>query len=303
MVLLESVPNVSEGRDQAVIAAIGTAFAAHGRVLDVHSDIDHHRSVYTIVAEANDLVDALLARVGKEGVKDDDVFTDMLSFVPVYEIETTRKLFSKTYQEVPAGFEIQKNIHIRFRDARVLDKLVSADWVTEHMRDANVRLVEVDVDTEAYKESHLDGAVGWNWTTQLCDTLVRDIVCEAIDDGIDFDDVPELLRHAVRETRLALELKATYDGREINDYASTLLAVVAHAEGTVAGQIGDGAIVVVRVTTLERGGADAIAFLANPKYRAQLAGTGAAAVDKTGRRAPSGRACAAWKRDASASSV
>lgn len=78
----------------------------------------------------------------------------------------------------------------------------------------------------------------------LATALVRDIVCEALDDGIDFDDVPELLRHALRETRLALELKATYDGREINDYASTLLAVVAHPSGTVAGQIGDGAIVV-----------------------------------------------------------
>ncbi len=71
-------------------------------------------------------IDALLKRVRKDGVKEEDVFTDMLSFVPVYEIETTRKLFSKTYQEVPAGFEIQKNIHIKFRDARVLDKLVSA---------------------------------------------------------------------------------------------------------------------------------------------------------------------------------
>jgi hypothetical protein len=48
------------------------------------------------------------------------------SFVPVYEIETTRKLFSKTYQEVPAGFEIQKNIHVRFTDARILDRLVTA---------------------------------------------------------------------------------------------------------------------------------------------------------------------------------
>ncbi len=57
-------------------------------------------------------------RVKAQGVKEKDVFTDMLSFVPVYEIETTRKLFSKTYQEVPAGFEIQKNIHIRFTDAR-----------------------------------------------------------------------------------------------------------------------------------------------------------------------------------------
>ncbi len=65
MSLLESVPNVSEGRDQAVIDAIGKAFAAHARVLDVHSDVDHHRSVYTIVAEESDLVDALLAGIAR----------------------------------------------------------------------------------------------------------------------------------------------------------------------------------------------------------------------------------------------
>ncbi|MBK9175794.1 MAG: SIMPL domain-containing protein [Flavobacteriales bacterium] len=74
----------------------------------------------------NARVEAMTARVRKHGIKDADIFTDMLSFVPVYELEATRKLFSRTYQEVPAGFEIQKNIHIRFRDARVLDKLVTA---------------------------------------------------------------------------------------------------------------------------------------------------------------------------------
>jgi thiosulfate/3-mercaptopyruvate sulfurtransferase len=36
--------------------------------------------------------------------------------------------------------------------------------------------VEVDVDTAAYDQGHVPGAVGWNWNTQLCDTKVRDIV-------------------------------------------------------------------------------------------------------------------------------
>lgn len=74
----------------------------------------------------NGRVEGLMARVRKLGVKDGDVFTDMLSFIPVYEIEATRKLFSTSYQEVPAGFEIQKNIHVKFTDARMLDKIVSA---------------------------------------------------------------------------------------------------------------------------------------------------------------------------------
>lgn len=74
----------------------------------------------------NERIDGFIRRVKKDGVKEADVFADMLSFVPVYEIETTKKLFSRTYQEVPAGFEIQKNIHVKFRDARILDKLVTA---------------------------------------------------------------------------------------------------------------------------------------------------------------------------------
>lgn len=74
----------------------------------------------------NERINGVIRRVKDIGVKEKDVFTDMLSFVPVYELEATRKIFSKTYQEIPAGFEIQKNIHIRFTDARVLDQLVTA---------------------------------------------------------------------------------------------------------------------------------------------------------------------------------
>jgi thiosulfate/3-mercaptopyruvate sulfurtransferase len=53
--------------------------------------------------------------------------------------------------------------------------LVSTDWVSQHLSDPAVKIAEVDVDTAAYEQGHVPGAVGWNWTTQLCDTLVRDI--------------------------------------------------------------------------------------------------------------------------------
>ena len=60
--ILLTVPNVSEGRDPAVIAQIGDAFASTGaRLLDVHSDADHHRSVLTLAGETNTIVSALLA--------------------------------------------------------------------------------------------------------------------------------------------------------------------------------------------------------------------------------------------------
>ena len=53
--------------------------------------------------------------------------------------------------------------------------LVDAAWAQAHLDDPNVRFVEVDVDTAAYEQSHLPGAVGWNWTSQLSDGIRRDI--------------------------------------------------------------------------------------------------------------------------------
>jgi len=64
--------------------------------------------------------------VMEAGIRDEDFITDMLSMVPLYEVEVVKRRFSKTYNEVPAGFEIQKNIHIRFENSQLLDRLVTA---------------------------------------------------------------------------------------------------------------------------------------------------------------------------------
>jgi glutamate formiminotransferase len=61
--VLEAVPNVSEGRDASAIAAIGAAFSSHARLLDVHSDEDHHRSVFTLVGAPDDLAASLIAGI------------------------------------------------------------------------------------------------------------------------------------------------------------------------------------------------------------------------------------------------
>ena len=53
--------------------------------------------------------------------------------------------------------------------------LVSPAWAQQHLGDATVRFVEVDVDMEAYRQAHLPGAVGWDWTTHLSDPVRRDI--------------------------------------------------------------------------------------------------------------------------------
>ncbi len=61
--MLEAVPNVSEGREQSVIAAIGEAFARRAALLDVHSDPDHNRSVFTLAGDDETLVESLLAGI------------------------------------------------------------------------------------------------------------------------------------------------------------------------------------------------------------------------------------------------
>jgi len=55
------------------------------------------------------------------------------------------------------------------------EMLVSTDWVASHLNDPGIRLIEVDVDTSAYDQGHIPGAVGWNWQTQLQDALRRDL--------------------------------------------------------------------------------------------------------------------------------
>jgi len=56
------------------------------------------------------------------------------------------------------------------------ETLVSTAWTAEHATDPGIRVVEVDVDTKAYQEGHVPGAIAWAWNSQLCDTVRRDIL-------------------------------------------------------------------------------------------------------------------------------
>ncbi len=54
--------------------------------------------------------------------------------------------------------------------------LVSTDWAAQNLNSPNLRFVEVDVDTTAYDQGHIPGAVAWNWQTQLQDGIRRDLI-------------------------------------------------------------------------------------------------------------------------------
>jgi thiosulfate/3-mercaptopyruvate sulfurtransferase len=56
--------------------------------------------------------------------------------------------------------------------------LVSTEWVLAHHKDPKVVIAEVDVNTAAYNEGHIPGAIGWAWNSQLCDIVRRDILSQ-----------------------------------------------------------------------------------------------------------------------------
>jgi glutamate formiminotransferase len=100
MLPLEAVPNFSEGRDRATIDAIGDALSAHARLLDIHSDEDHNRSVYTLVGGEDELVAALLAGIAcareridlsrHEGAHPCIGAADVVPLVPIREADAER---------------------------------------------------------------------------------------------------------------------------------------------------------------------------------------------------------------------
>ena len=65
------------------------------------------------------------------------------------------------------------------------DSLVDTQWVADHLGQAGIALAEVDVDTSAYDSGHIEGSLGWNWQTDLQNTVTRDLLTS--------DEVADLL--------------------------------------------------------------------------------------------------------------
>ena len=74
----------------------------------------------------NQRIDKIRSALKSIGITDDDFAVDVISFVPNYEIEVQKKLFSKTYTEVPNGFELQQNLHIQFTKTNQFETILTA---------------------------------------------------------------------------------------------------------------------------------------------------------------------------------
>jgi glutamate formiminotransferase/glutamate formiminotransferase/formiminotetrahydrofolate cyclodeaminase len=98
--VLEAVPNFSEGRDDAVVDALRAALSQPARLLDVHVDADHHRSVFTLVGEDEALVETLLSGIAvarnridlrrHEGAHPRIGAADVVPIVPIVPIDMER---------------------------------------------------------------------------------------------------------------------------------------------------------------------------------------------------------------------
>ncbi len=96
---------------------------------------DSYLAIFNIsqVGETAQKVDELLNERYKKfynevlslNIKKEDIYLDMISLVPVYSFLVEKKLFSKTYNEVPKGFELQKNIHIKYNKSDIFDKILT----------------------------------------------------------------------------------------------------------------------------------------------------------------------------------
>lgn len=74
----------------------------------------------------NERINGVRQKLKAHGILEKDIVIDVISFVPNYEIEVQKKLFSKTYTEVPSGFELQQNIHIQFTKTNQFEDILTA---------------------------------------------------------------------------------------------------------------------------------------------------------------------------------
>lgn len=86
-----------------------------------------------------------------------ETYVDMISFVPIYEYEVEKKIFSKkTYNEIPVGFELKKNIHIKYSNSNLLNEIISVlsnaeiyDLVRVDYFSNNIEAIKKELSTKA----------------------------------------------------------------------------------------------------------------------------------------------------------
>lgn len=141
-------------------------------------------------SEVNELIDKRIEAIQNKikGKPNVTMFVDMLTFVPVYEFEVEKKTFSrKTYNEIPIGFEVKKNIHIEYKDPNFLNELISVcseneiydlvrvDYFSSGLENAKKELMNKAKLILKEKQKNYEELLGANfadWDKQLADGYI-----------------------------------------------------------------------------------------------------------------------------------
>ena len=110
-------------RDEFVITVKGLSNVAADNYVAIFSLTQAAETA----AEVNELIDNRIKPIEAYCKQSDslDIFIDLITFMPIYELDLVKKVFNKkTYNEVPAGFEVKKNIHIKYKDPNQLNKII-----------------------------------------------------------------------------------------------------------------------------------------------------------------------------------
>lgn len=102
----------------------------HNVIADSYTAVFNMVQIGKTSEETNRLMNDRTLKVKNElvakGIIDNDIVIDVISFIPVYETIVEKKIFSTKYNEVPKGFELQQNIHIKFTDVNQFQDILSS---------------------------------------------------------------------------------------------------------------------------------------------------------------------------------
>lgn len=111
---MEFTINSLSNQEASSYVAIFSVFQAGETVKDVNK-------------ACNDRIATMTEELTQLKITSDDIYVDMVNFLPTYAYSEENKIFSKkTLTEKPTGFRLQKNLHVRYRDAGMLDAIMTA---------------------------------------------------------------------------------------------------------------------------------------------------------------------------------
>lgn len=122
---VSTIQTTSSSQDEMIITIKGIYNENATSKIAVFSILQLGKTAEETTSMMDERIANVLAQIQSFN-KEIEVVTDMISFVPMYEYEVEKKIFNpKTYNEKPSGFELKKNLIIKYKTHAEFDKIIS----------------------------------------------------------------------------------------------------------------------------------------------------------------------------------